>query len=101
MHAVLLWRNLTYIYAYLAACQLNLLTITETFLDNFMIRILPHLVMWSIIEIMIDIVGVMILDKNTVSAIPHDGLDLSCEVLWIELIFPWGGPVLFGISDIM
>ena len=53
--------------------------------------------MWSIIEIMIDMVGVMILDKNTVSVIPHDGLNLSCEVLWIELIFPCGGPVLFGI----
>ena len=39
----------------------------------------------------------MILIRNTVSVIPCDDLNLSCEVLWIELIVPDWGPVLFGV----
>ena len=39
----------------------------------------------------------MILIRNTFHVILRDDLNLSCEVLWIELHASHGEPVLFGV----
>ena len=88
------------LYAYLAAHQLDIIAITETFLDDTVHD--SHIAPFGYVAYHCDRNrhggGVMILIRNTFHVIQRNDLDLSCEVLWIELIVSHGDSVvLFGV----
>ena len=85
--------------AYLATYQFDVLDVTETFLDDSIhdSSIAPFGYLIYCRDRNIHGGGVLILKKSTFSVIRCSDLDLSSEILWIELVSQNQCPLLFGV----
>ena len=85
--------------AYLGAYQIDILAITETFLDDTIhdSSIVPFGYVIYHRDRNQHGGGVLIMVRNTFSVVNRHDLDLPYEILWIELVACSGSPLLFGV----